>query len=58
MTEQTLDLERRVARGEYSVDPSAVAEAILGRRAMMVEAARLSAMLVPLQLHVLAPGAD
>ena len=39
------DLARRLARGEYVVDPSAVAEAILRRARRRAAARRLSAML-------------
>ena len=40
------DLVRRVAGGRYQVDPHAVAEAMLRRRARLDELRRLSRMLV------------
>jgi hypothetical protein len=40
------DLVRRVACGEYQIDPHAVAEAMLSRRARLDELRRLSRMLV------------
>lgn len=40
------DLVRRVARGRYQVDPYAVADAMLRRRARLNELRRLSRMLV------------
>ena len=40
------DLVRRVTGGEYQIDPHAVAEAMLRRRARLNEARQLSRMLV------------
>ena len=40
------DLVRRVAGGQYQVDPHAVAEAMLRRRARLNDLRRLSRMLV------------
>lgn len=40
------DLVRRVAGGEYEIDPHAVAEAMLRRRARLNEVRHLSRMLV------------
>ncbi len=40
------DLVRRVAGGEYEIDPHAVAEAMLSRRARLSELRRLSRVLV------------
>jgi hypothetical protein len=40
------ELMRRVAAGEYVVDPDAVAAAMLHRHALRAEARRLSRMLV------------
>ena len=49
---------RRVAAGEYVVDPHAVAAAILRRRADLVATRRLSRMLVSGELHWGAVGAE
>jgi hypothetical protein len=40
------DLVRRVAGGQYEIDPHAVAEAMLRRRARLNEVRQLSRMLV------------
>lgn len=48
------DLRRRVAAGEYVVDPHAVADAILRHRADRAEARRLSRVLVARELDGLA----
>jgi len=40
------DLVRRVNGGEYEIDPQAVAEAMLSRRARLNQLRRLSRMLV------------
>jgi hypothetical protein len=40
------ELTRRVAGGEYQIDPHAVAEAMLNRRARLKAARQLSQMLV------------
>jgi hypothetical protein len=45
------DLFRRVNGGEYEIDPHAVAEAMLRRRARLNEFRQLSRMLVAGQLH-------
>ena len=52
------DLKRRVANGTYVVDPHAVAEAMLRRRADRDQARRLSRMLVSGELHRPAVGPD
>ena len=44
------ELAGRLARGEYVVDPRAVAEAILRRRMATRPAPRLSGVLVPAQV--------
>jgi hypothetical protein len=51
------ELVRRVAGGEYVVDPHAVAEAMI-RRARLSEAERFSRMLVAAKLDRLAGGAE
>jgi Anti-sigma-28 factor, FlgM len=51
------ELRRRVASGEYVVDPHAVAEAML-RRARIAEAERFSRMLVAAQRERLAGGVE
>jgi hypothetical protein len=48
------DLVRRVARGTYEIDPHAVAEAMLRRRARLSELRQLSRMLVASELERLA----
>jgi hypothetical protein len=45
------DLVRRVAGGEYEIDPHAVAEAMLRRRARLNQARQLSRVLVTRQFH-------
>ena len=52
------ELMRRVAAGEYVVDPHAVAAAILRRHADRAEARRLSRMLVAGELDGLAAAPD
>jgi hypothetical protein len=52
------ELMRRVAAGEYVVDPDAVAAAMLRRHADRAEARRLSRMLVAGELDGLAVGPD
>jgi hypothetical protein len=52
------ELMRRVAAGEYVVDPHAVAAAMLRRRADRAEARRLSRMLVAGELDGLAAAPD
>jgi hypothetical protein len=52
------ELMRRVAAGEYVVDPHAVAAAMLRRRADRAEARRLSRMLVAGELDELAAAPD
>ena len=52
------ELRRRVAAGEYVVDPHAVAGAILRRRSDRAEARRLSRMLVAGELDDLAVAPD
>jgi hypothetical protein len=44
------DLVRRVAGGDYQIDPHAVAEAMLRRRARLNEMRQLSRMLVAAKL--------
>ncbi len=51
------ELVRRVAGGEYVVDPHAVAEAMI-RHARLSEAQRFSRMLVAAKLDRLARGAE
>jgi hypothetical protein len=57
---QTIDpeLRRRVADGTYVVDPHAVAEAMLRRRARLSEAVRFSRMLVAAKLDGHAGGIE
>ena len=43
------DLVRRVAGGDYEIDPHAVAEAMLRRRARLNELRRISRMFVSAQ---------
>jgi hypothetical protein len=50
------ELMRRIAAGEYVVDPHAVAAAMMRRSADRREARRLSKMLVARQGDLLAPG--
>lgn len=45
------DLVRRVTGGEYEIDPHAVAEAMLRRRARINQCRQLSRMLVAGQLQ-------
>ena len=52
------ELRRRVAAGEYVVDPHAVAEAMLRRHEDRATARRLSRVLVAGQLDRLAAPAD
>jgi hypothetical protein len=52
------DLKRRIAAGDYVVDPHAVAAAILRRGAERAEARRLSRMLVAGELDRLSGGRD
>ena len=60
MIMQTIDpdLRRRIAGGQYRVDPHAVAEAMLGRRERLSEARRLSRMLVASKLDRGAGGIE
>jgi hypothetical protein len=51
------ELRRRVAEGEYVVDPQAVAEAML-RRARLDEAQRFSRVLEAAKLERLAAGIE
>ena len=50
------ELMRRVASGEYVVDPHAVAAAMMRRRADLDEVRRLSKVLIARQDDGLAPG--
>ena len=52
------ELMRRVAAGEYVVDPHAVAAAMLRRQADRAEARRLSRMLVAGELDELPVASD
>jgi hypothetical protein len=52
------ELMRRVAAGEYVVDPHAVAAAMLRRRADLAEARRVSRMLVAGELDELPTAAE
>jgi hypothetical protein len=52
------ELRRRIAAGEYVVDPHAVAAAILRRSADRADARRLSRMLVSGELDRLPGGPD
>ena len=52
------DLKRRIAAGDYVVDPHAVAAAMLRRGAERAEARRLSRMLVAGELDRLSCGRD
>jgi hypothetical protein len=52
------DLVRRVAGGDYRVDPYAVAEAMLSRRARLDEWRRVSRMLVPGRFHAPSGGEE
>lgn len=52
------ELKRRIAEGEYVVDPHAVAAAMLRRSADRAEARRLSRMLVSGEVHRFPGGAD
>jgi hypothetical protein len=52
------DLKRRIAAGEYVVDPHAVAAAMLRRGAERAEARRLSRMLVAGELDRLSAGRE
>lgn len=50
------DLVRRVAGGNYEVDPHAVADAMLRRRARINKLRRLSRMLVAAEGEFSSPG--
>jgi hypothetical protein len=52
------DLVRRVAGGEYEIDPHAVAEAMLRRRARLNELRRLSRMLVAGEVELASSRCD
>ncbi|HEY1597119.1 MAG TPA: hypothetical protein VGF74_17100 [Thermoleophilaceae bacterium] len=52
------ELVRRVNGGDYEIDPHAVAEAMLRRRARLSEMRRLSRMLVAADVDRPASGAD
>jgi hypothetical protein len=52
------DLVRRVAGGEYEIDPHAVAEAMLGRRARLNEMRQLSRMLVASDVELPSSGGE
>jgi hypothetical protein len=52
------ELARRIAAGEYVVDPHAVAAAMRRRSADRADARRLSRMLVSGQVHRLPGGAE
>jgi hypothetical protein len=50
------DLVRRITGGEYEIDPHAVAEAMLRRRARLDQLRELSRMLVSGQRNGSTPG--
>jgi hypothetical protein len=52
------DLVRRITGGEYEIDPQAVAEAMLSRRARLDQLRELSRMLVARQRNGSAPGRE
>lgn len=53
MSLQSIDPElvRRITGGEYEIDPHAVAEAMLRRRARLTQLRQLSRVLVTAQRH-------
>jgi hypothetical protein len=52
------DLVRRVAGGQYEIDPHAVAEAMLRRRARLNQLRQLSRMLVASEFELPPSGAE
>jgi hypothetical protein len=52
------DLARRVAGGEYEIDPHAVAEAMLRRGARLREARQFSRMLVASDIELPSSGCE
>lgn len=52
------DLVGRVAAGEYEIDPHAVAEAMLRRRARLSELRRLSRMLIASDVELPSSGGE